>query len=478
MLTSVVVGNPKRRDGPAWRSVSSLLAAIDSGDVKHIWVFNTDRLSRNDTTWGVIRLKLLKQSVTLHTQSGLYQQSNPTDKLMLGILSEISAYDNTLRTERMRLGKLSRLRQGCWIGGVAPYGYKVVDRKLVVQAEEAKTVREIFREYCEGMSVKRIRKSLIEKGVRPRRGNKIWSLGSVEALLSNSHYRGSYTVTDKKYKETVEIQCEAILSPSLLQNYNAARQNRKTHRAGESNLRNFYLLRGLLFCGHCESVLGGRIYPTQRRSVYYCTRRERLRDDPYAKNLTKCTCGPYLRIKETDEFIWKTVVEVLEQSHHYKEKIKQLSLNAKKADGAEAIDSRSLQSQIRRTGREIQEIKRSVVSVESSRILQKRGSDVVDAILKNLDEHLQSIEARRLDLLSRLKNADKLKRWTNWMIDFGTRITELKTMKDEAKKEFLEGIVSKITVISAPDNRYTCTLFFRLPYVQVSGSRKLGQVEC
>jgi DNA invertase Pin-like site-specific DNA recombinase len=446
--------------------LTQILTRIESGEIKHLWVFNTDRLSRNETTWSLIRLKLLQNDVKLHTASGTFQLSNPMDKLLLGILSEISAYDNTLRTERMRLGKLSRLRQGCWIGGVAPYGYKVVDRKLVVQAEEAKTVREIFREYCEGMSVKRIRKSLIEKGVRPRRGNKIWSLGSVEALLSNSHYRGSYTVTDKKYKETVEIQCEAILSPSLLQHYDAARQNRKTHRAGESNLRNFYLLRGLLFCGHCESVLGGRIYPTQRRSVYYCTRRERLRDDPYAKNLTKCTCGPYLRIKETDEFIWKTVVEVLEQSHHYKEKIKQLSLNAKKADGAEAIDSRSLQSQIRRTGREIQEIKRSVVSVESSRILQKRGSDVVDAILKNLDEHLQSIEARRLDLLSRLKNADKLKRWTNWMIDFGTRITELKTMEEEAKKEFLEGIVSKITVISAPDNRYTCTLFFRLPYVQ------------
>ncbi len=66
------------------------------------------------------------------------------------------------------------------------------------------------------------------------------------------------------------------------------------------------------------------------------------------------------------------------------------------------------------------------------------------------------------------------------MIDFGTRITELKTMKAKAKKEFLEGIVNKVTVISAPDNCYTCTIHFRLPYVQdkllkVIGAKKTAK---
>ena len=57
-----------------------------------------------------------------------------------------------------------------------------------------------------------------------------------------------------------------------------------------------------------------------------------------------------------------------------------------------------------------------------------------------------------------------MKRWTNWVAAFGARITELKSMKDEAKKEFLEGVVSTITAKTVGENRYECTVHFRLPY--------------
>ena len=50
------------------------------------------------------------------------------------------------------------------------------------------------------------------------------------------------------------------------------------------------------------------------------------------------------------------------------------------------------------------------------------------------------------------------------MADFGARINELKTMEDEAKKEFLEGVVSTITAKTVGENRYECTVHFRLPY--------------
>ena len=448
--------------------LAQILTKIQSGEIKHLWVFNTDRLSRNETTWSIIRLKLLQNDVKLHTASGTFQLSNPMDKLLLGILSEISSYDNTLRTERMRLGKLSRLREGSWSGGVAPYGYQIVNRKLVPHPEEAKTVRSIFEQYCQGVSKLKIRNSLTESGVKPRRGNKIWSLGSLGALMTNTHYRGSYKVTDKKYKETVEVQCEPLLSPSLIQRYDAACERRQVMRSGESNMKNFYLLRGLLFCGHCGSVLCGRIYPIQKRCAYYCARRERLKSDPFSreKKLPKCDHGLYVRITETDQLIWNTVVEVMEKSHRYKEEIKRISLDAKKANSAEPTDSKSLQAQIRRTEQEIREVKRSIITMESDRIIRKRGDDVVTGILTNLDEHLQLKEAQRLDLLSRLKNAAKMKRWTNWVADFGTRITELKTMKEEAKKEFLEGVVSKIIVTRLGNNRFELIVHFQMPYVE------------
>jgi len=98
----------------------NLLKGIDDGDVRHLYVWNTDRLSRNLNTWGMIRYKLIKNEITLHTPTGKQILSDPQTNLMLGIMSEISQYDNVLRTERFRLGRIHRIKQGFWKGGPPP----------------------------------------------------------------------------------------------------------------------------------------------------------------------------------------------------------------------------------------------------------------------------------------------------------------------------------------------------------------------
>ena len=52
-----------------------LLDQVDKGNIKHLYVFNTDRLSRNQKTWGLIRYKLLQNSVLLYVGS----DPNPID---------------------------------------------------------------------------------------------------------------------------------------------------------------------------------------------------------------------------------------------------------------------------------------------------------------------------------------------------------------------------------------------------------------
>ena len=47
--------------------LTDLLQQVDDGEVQHLYVWNTDRLSRNLNTWGMIRFKLIKNEVTLHT---------------------------------------------------------------------------------------------------------------------------------------------------------------------------------------------------------------------------------------------------------------------------------------------------------------------------------------------------------------------------------------------------------------------------
>ena len=83
---------------------------------------------------------------------------------MLGIMSEISQYDNQIRTERFRLGKLKRVREGV-DGWTTTFGYKLVDSQLVPNEDEVGWVKFIFEQYSSGSSVDQIRTELMNNGV-------------------------------------------------------------------------------------------------------------------------------------------------------------------------------------------------------------------------------------------------------------------------------------------------------------------------
>jgi len=84
--------------------MSNLLKLMDNGVVRHLYVYNTDRLSRNQITWYTIRQKMVANSVTLYTPNGIHKTEDSMENMILGILSEISQYDNKIRSERSRLG--------------------------------------------------------------------------------------------------------------------------------------------------------------------------------------------------------------------------------------------------------------------------------------------------------------------------------------------------------------------------------------
>ena len=101
----------------------NLLKLMDEGVVKHLYVYNTDRISRNQSTWYLIRQKMVKNEVVLYTSNGKYDTSGSMENLILGILSEVSQYDNKVRTERSRIGKLEKVKNNYFRGGDPPFVY-------------------------------------------------------------------------------------------------------------------------------------------------------------------------------------------------------------------------------------------------------------------------------------------------------------------------------------------------------------------
>jgi DNA invertase Pin-like site-specific DNA recombinase len=296
----------------------SLLTLIESGAVKHLFVYNTDRLSRNQQTWAVIRYKLLAHGVTLHTSSGQMKLKNPVDDLMLGILSEISQYDNRIRAERSRLGRFHKVQQGNWKGGPPPFGYHLTSRRLEIDPFESEWVEKIYDWYCHGVPVKEIQSRLSRQGVMTRRGNVQWSLGSIQLILRNPVYAGYFDYTDKMLGETVRIQTPAIITPHLFQIAQDKRKATRQHKHQVTPSKHFYLLRGVLFCGHCGAPMGGRTHKTGHQHVYYCVQKERswktrTDDHPKWKRGTGCSMVRSINIGKTDQLVWDMVKNVLQQ---------------------------------------------------------------------------------------------------------------------------------------------------------------------
>jgi DNA invertase Pin-like site-specific DNA recombinase len=296
----------------------SLLMLIETGVVKHLFVYNTDRLSRNQQTWAIIRYKLLKFGVTLHTVSGQMTLKNPVDDLMLGILSEISQYDNKIRSERSRLGRFYKVQQGFWKGGPPPFGYRLTNRRLEFDPFESDWVRKMYDWYCQGVTVKEIQSRLSRQGVMTRRGNQQWSLGSIQLILRNPVYSGYFEYTDKMVGETVRVGTPEIIDPYLFQIAQDKRQSNRVHKDQVKPVKHFYLLRGKLACGHCGSPMGGRINMKGHQNLYYCVQNERAwvkRGDDHNKwkRGGGCSMVRSVNIAVTDQLVWNVVAATIQE---------------------------------------------------------------------------------------------------------------------------------------------------------------------
>ena len=91
-------------------------------------------------------------------------------------------------------------KKGIWMGGVVPLSYELKDRKLVINAAEADTVRLIYSRYVELGSVRLLADELKATGIRgnaslspvgeARSKGSVLARGALYRILSNRLYLG------------------------------------------------------------------------------------------------------------------------------------------------------------------------------------------------------------------------------------------------------------------------------------------------
>jgi DNA invertase Pin-like site-specific DNA recombinase len=180
-------------------SLVQLLADVKAGKVDVIIVYKVDRLTRSLPDFAKIVEVLDEAGASFVSITQAFNTTTSMGRLTLNVLLSFAQFEREVISERVRDKIAASKRKGMWMGGPVPLGYDVKERKLVVNAAEAETVRHIMRCYLELGSVPELGERLAREGIRSKvqrwsngrmRGGQPFARGALYHLLSNRLYRG------------------------------------------------------------------------------------------------------------------------------------------------------------------------------------------------------------------------------------------------------------------------------------------------
>lgn len=294
-----------------------------------------DRLSRQYAHQWILMEELKGAGVKVVFVNQPSMADNPQGQLLLGIQGLFSEYERAVITDRLRRGKLHRVRRGELVNPVPAYGYRYIPVSepnggcWEAHPLEKDVVRQIYLAYTEeGLPIGKIAEKLNENIAKtPPRGRR-WGYSTVQVILKQpaytgkTHYNRTRTCHDvigspKKHgrglrhsalhqarpkDEWIPMHVPALVSEEVWQKaQERLEMNRKF--SSRNNTTRFYLLRSLLVCDVCGRTLAGR--SVKGAVIYSCPNHGKHRS-PDGPIHTRTISGRVI-----EPLVWQAVMQLL-----------------------------------------------------------------------------------------------------------------------------------------------------------------------
>lgn len=263
------------------RMINSALA----GEIDLIMTKSISRFARNTLdTLKYVRL-LKEQNVAIYFEEENINTLTMDGELLLTILSSVAQQEVHNTSEHVKKGLKMKMQRGELIGfqGCLGYDYDQKTKALIVNKEEAETVRYIFKRYLEGAGATVIARELKELGYKTKNGNLEWRSSGILGIIGNEKYAGdillgkTFTVdpiskrrlanlgeSDQFY---LENHHEPIVSKEVYNQANEIRKKKACPRRGKNQyndktrerITRAYPFSSMLQCGYCGSALTRRV---------------------------------------------------------------------------------------------------------------------------------------------------------------------------------------------------------------------------
>ena len=279
-----------------------------------VLVYKFDRFSRNKYE-SVIHKKHLKDLGISVISAMENIPDTPEGIILESLLEGLNQYYSAELSQKVKRGLRESRLKGLFQGGKRPYGYDVVNTKLVINEEEANVVRYIFKEYSLGTIGTIIARRLNKRNIKYK--TQIFDKSIIYKILHKEYYTGLYRYGNEFYYDVYP----PIISRNIFKKVQTLRQ---AYRYGGA-ARNLYHYKNKLFCKKCgnhyHSDAGTSQHSTTKYRYYKCCKKRVYHDcdsitypKEFLEDYLTSLLTEFISDNENLETIWKNLMK------KYKEK--------------------------------------------------------------------------------------------------------------------------------------------------------------
>lgn len=317
-------------------ALKRLLTDVQNNKINMIVVYKIDRLTRSLTDFSKLIEILDKHKCSFVAVTQNFNTYDSMGRLTLNVLLSFAQFEREVGAERIRDKVAASKKKGMWMGGNVPFGYMSINKKLVVNQDEAKIVKFIYQSYSVYQSERQIFEILNEKGCRMKKKlhkedveySKVpFTHAIIYSILNNPIYLGKIVHKNNVY----DGQHDAIIDEELWDKVQKIKSRNCEGKFRTLSRKHNSLLNGLLECGCCKaSMFSTRTSKAGKTYEYYVSSKA------IKEGYHKCEVG-CVPAGELDKFVLSKIQNILKYPKLINEFYNQISIDNTDIDVGDII---------------------------------------------------------------------------------------------------------------------------------------------
>ena len=247
-----------------------------AGNIDTVITKSISRFARN-TLDCLKYIRLLKdKNIAVWFEKESINTMDSKGEVLITIMASLAQQESQSLSQNVKLGLQYRYQQGkVQVNHNHFLGYaKDSDGHLVIDPEQAEVVKRIYREYLEGLSIKKIAEGLERDGILTGAGKTKWYDSTINKILRNEKYMGDSLLqktvttdflTKKRVRNTgtlpqyyVEDDHKAIIPKEIFMQVQAELVRRRKVHTGPNGQKRIYsgnnCFSQMVVCGECGEL--------------------------------------------------------------------------------------------------------------------------------------------------------------------------------------------------------------------------------